>query len=376
MPGQRQIRKHATTKGLAAYVKGSRLNWLLLFLPIAFILELAKVSQLWVFIASALAIIPLAGLIGNATEELSCHAGPAMGGFLNATFGNATELIIALFALHAGLFKVVKASLSGSIIGNILLVLGAAMLAGGWGRDKQRFNRVSAGASVSMLVLAVIALVMPAIFDLAVYQSLDEINAPAPIPLLSLLVAGVLLITYLASLIFSLKTHHALLAPAVVDVHEAKLTNRDAFILLAMATVLTAAAAELLVGSIAAATTALGMTEFFVGVVVVAVIGNAAEHFSAVTMARKNKMELAVTITTASSTQIALFVAPVLVVVSFLFGQPMSLVFNAFEVTGIALSVLILAIVSLDGESNWFEGFQLIAVYIVLAIVFFFVRNT
>jgi len=203
---------------------------------------------------------------------------------------------------------------------------------------------------------------------------LNVTHAPAPIPLLSLLVAVVLLLTYIASLVFSLKTHHAILAPCTVHEQAIQLSKRNALVLLSLAMVLTAIEAEILVGTIHAATRALGMTEFFVGVIVVAIVGNAAEHFSAVTMARKNKMDLAFTIATASSTQIALFVAPVLVIVSFLFGQPMSLVFNAFEVTGIALAVLILSVVSLDGESNWFEGFQLIAVYLVLAIVFFFVR--
>lgn len=370
--------KHQATThsqiSIVHFIRQSRLNILLLFFPISIALELFETQAIWIFLAAALAIIPLAGLIGGATEELAERVGPAMGGFLNATFGNATELIIALFALRAGLHEVVKASISGSIIGNILLVLGVSAFVGGWGRDKQKFNRTNAGASASMLLLAVVALVMPAIYDLVVYRTLDVAKAPAPIPLLSLLVAVVLFLIYLASLVFSLKTHHGLLS---VDVSEARpplLSRANAIILLFGATVLTAIAAEFLVGSIGSATKALGMSEFFVGIIVVAVIGNAAEHFSAVVMARKNKMDLAFTITTASSTQIALFVAPVLVFASFLFGKPMSLVFNAFEIMGIALSVLVLSIVSLDGESNWFEGLQLIAVYVVLAIVFFFVK--
>ncbi|MHB9109686.1 MAG: calcium/proton exchanger [Armatimonadota bacterium] len=356
-------------------MRGNGLNWLLLFIPIAIGLEVAHAPQTWIFLASALAIIPLAGLIGQATEEISARVGPALGGFLNATFGNATELIIALLALRAGLHEVVKASISGSIIGNILLVLGLSMFAGGWGRDKQRFSRTGAGASAAMLFLAVVALVMPAIFDLVVYGKLEETGAvPLPLHRLSLLVAGVLFLTYLASLIFSLVTHRALFTPrGEQETHHPRLTQANAITLLAISTVVTAVMAEFLVGAIGGATEALGMSEFFVGVIVVAVIGNAAEHFSAVIFARKNQMDLAVTICTGSSTQIALFVAPVLVFASYAFGSPMSLVFNAFELMAIGLSVIALSLVSLDGESNWFEGLQLVAVYIILAIVFFFV---
>lgn len=363
----------------------NKINLLLIFFPLALLLEflhrreLFANAQLWIFFASALAIIPLAGLIGEATEAIADKVGPALGGFFNATFGNATELIIALFALHAGLFEVVKASISGSIIGNILLVLGASMFVGGMGRNKQRFNRTHAGAGATMLLLAVVALVMPALFDMVTYNTLDVMQAPRDIKLLSLLVAIVLLIIYGASLIFSLKTHRNLIAPvSAADNEEStnRISSRNALILLILSTTLTAFMAEMLVGSISMATKSLHMTEFFVGVIVVAIIGNAAEHFSAVFMARKNKMELAVTISTASSTQIALFVAPVLVLASFLFGNPMSLIFNIYEIVGIALSVLVLCVVSLDGESNWFEGLQLMAVYLLLAIVFFFVRPT
>lgn len=370
MTATHESQSHTRPRGLWPMLKGNRLNGLLIFFPISLLLEFSAHNDLWVFITSALAIIPLAGLIGEATEELAERVGPAMGGFLNATFGNATELIIALLALRAGLHEVVKASICGSIIGNVLLVLGLSMFAGGWGRMRQRFNRTNAGASASMLILATAALVMPAVFDLAEHGSLK-----ASIPVgMSLLVAIVLFLIYLASLLFSLKTHHAILGSEGADeAHTARLSTPQAVGLLIAATVLTAFAAESLVGTIEIATTALGMTEFFVGIIVVAVIGNAAEHFSAIVLARKNKMDLAVTICTASSTQIALFVAPVLVFSSFLFGNPMSLVFNAYEIVGIILSVLILCVVSLDGESNWFEGLQLVALYVILAIVFFFV---
>ncbi|TAK31691.1 MAG: calcium/proton exchanger [Chloroflexota bacterium] len=352
-------------------MRESWLNWLLLLVPVSIAIELLGLPKLWLFVASALAIIPLAGLIGHATEQLAHRVGPGIGGFLNATFGNATELIIALFALRAGLPEVVKASITGSIIGNILLVLGLSMLMGGWRRDKQIFNRTSAGASSAMLFLAVVALVMPAVFDLTIFGSLEFVT-PA-IEHLSLLVAIVLILTYVASLVFSLKTHRELFTSVPTEPEEARLSLRNSILLLFAATIVTAVEAELLVDGIHEATAALGMTEFFVGVIVVAVVGNAAEHFAAVVMAIKNKMDLAVNIATGSSTQIALFVAPVLVLVSFLFGQPMSLVFNSFEIVGVALSVVALTVVSLDGESNWFEGLQLLAVYVVLAIVFYFV---
>lgn len=367
-------KKHHKKKAavsLLDFMRESWLNWLLLLVPVSIAIELLGLPKLWLFVASALAIIPLAGLIGHATEQLAHRVGPGIGGFLNATFGNATELIIALFALRAGLPEVVKASITGSIIGNILLVLGLSMLMGGWRRDKQIFNRTSAGASSAMLFLAVVALVMPAVFDLTIFGSLEFVT-PA-IEHLSLLVAIVLILTYVASLVFSLKTHRELFTSVPTEPEEARLSLRNSILLLFAATIVTAVEAELLVDGIHEATAALGMTEFFVGVIVVAVVGNAAEHFAAVVMAIKNKMDLAVNIATGSSTQIALFVAPVLVLVSFLFGQPMSLVFNSFEIVGVALSVVALTVVSLDGESNWFEGLQLLAVYVVLAIVFYFV---
>jgi len=359
------------TVSLFAFMRTSWLNWLLLFVPASIVLQFAGMPETWVFIMAALAIIPLAGLIGQATEELACRVGHTWGGFLNATFGNATELIIAIFALSAGLPQVVKASISGSIIGYILLVLGASMFVGGLGRDKQHFSRTRAGASAAMLFLAVVALVMPAIFDRVEHPSASLLLREEH---LSLLVAVVLLITYLGSLVFTLFTHSETATGPIGETHQPLLTTTNAVILLAAATALTAVESELLVGAIHAATKALHMTEFFVGVIVVAIIGNAAEHFTAVMVARKNQMDLAMNITTGSSIQLALFVAPVLVFVSYLFGPPLVLVFNLFEVVAIALSVIALTVVALDGESNWLEGLQLIAVYFVLAIVFFFVR--
>ena len=368
---------HASTTHLIPlprYLTQSKLNLLVVFLPIALALRFMGGGEVPIFVTSLLAILPLAALIGHATDEAAKYVGPGIGGFLNATFGNATELIIVLLALNRGLVEVVKASISGSILGNILLVLGLAMLVGGWGRLKQEFNRTHAGASAIMLFLAVVALVMPDIYALAVAQGTggDGHDAPNVMPL-SVMVAVVLLIVYAASLVFSLRTHRELLSGVGHEEQEPPhLSKRSAIILLGIATVLTALAAETLVGSIEVAGHQLGMSEFFIGIVVVAVIGNAAEHFAAVWLARENKMDLAVTIAITSGTQIALLVAPIAVLASLVFGHPMPLVFNHFELGAIMLSVIAVAIVTLDGESNWFEGLQLLAIYVIMAIVFFF----
>ena len=370
--GKARKQREGGQLSLLAFVRESWLNWLLVFVPVSVALEILGLPKIWLFVASALAIIPLAGIIGQATEQLAHRLGPGLGGFLNATFGNATELIIALFALQAGLQELVKASISGSIIGNLLLVLGLSMLVGGWGREKQTFDRTRAGASAAMLFLASVALVMPAVFDLAVFGTL-EAPPNTSVEALSTLVALVLMATYLASLVFSLKTHREIITSVPPETEQPRLSLANSILLLVAATGVVAVESELLVDAISEARAAFGLSEFFIGVVVVAIVGNAAEHFSAVVMAMKDKMELAVNISVGSSTQIALFVAPVLVFASLLFGRPMSLVFNVFEIVAVGLSALILSIVSLDGESNWFEGAQLLAVYMVLVIVFYFV---
>ena len=356
---------------MARFIREGWLNWLLLLVPVSWAVNLLGLPAIFLFVTSALAIIPLAGLIGEATEELAHWVGPGLGGILNATMGNATELIIGLFGLVAGLQQVVKASITGSIIGNVLLVLGVAMLMGGWGRDRQTFSRTHAGANSSMLFLAVVALVMPALLDLVIFGQLQP-TSPL-LNLLSLLVSIVLILTYFGSLIFSLRTHRLLISSVPEEPYSPRLNLLESLLLLIVATGVVAVESEQLVGTIAEATAAVGMTEFFVGVVVVATVGNAAEHSAAVLMAIRNRMELAVTIATGSSTQVALFVAPVLVFASFIIGQPMTLIFNGLEIVGIGLSVVALAFVVYDGESNWFEGLQLLAVYLVLALVFYFV---
>jgi Ca2+:H+ antiporter len=352
------------------------LNWLLLFVPAALVLHWSGASPMVLFLAAAAGIIPLAGVLGEATEALAARLGPTLGGILNATMGNATELIIAFFALRIGHTGVVKASLSGSIIGNLLLVLGLSIVIGGIGRTKQKFSRDTAGTNSTMLFIAVVALIMPAVFDLSVFGNLKQQNPI--IEDLSLWTSGVLIVIYLISFVFVLKTHKQLFSPSG-DEHGHKDKNapnvsikQSAFSLIA-ATVLIGFLSEMLVGEIDAVTKSIGMTELFVGVIVVAIIGNAAEHSSAIIMARRNQMDLAMTIAIGSSTQIALFVAPLLVFLSVAIGHPMSLVFTGLEIAAIVLSVLIVEMISYDGETNWFEGAELLAVYAILAVSFYFV---
>ena len=357
---------------MRAFVFGQRLNVLLLFLPVAIVLRVIGVSDVAVFATSALAIIPLAGMIGAATDEAAKFVGAGLGGFLSATFGNAAELIIALLALQAGLTEVVKASLTGSILGNLLLVLGLAMFVGGWNRERQTFNKTNVGAATGMLILTVLALLMPDIYAETVLETSPQ-QAPN-IMAISVLVAIVMLITYVASLYFSFKTHKDLLA-AEHSSGPPTLSRRDAILLLVLATVLTAVAAETLVGSIEHAAESVGLSDLFVGAVVVAIVGNAAEHFSAVLFARRDQMDLAVSIAISSATQVALLVAPLAVLASLALGHPMPLVFDHFELGAILFAVLGVSFLCLDGESNWFEGLLLLAFYAIIAIIFYFVRN-
>jgi Ca2+:H+ antiporter len=352
------------------------LNVLLLFVPAAIALDVLHASPLAIFIASALAIAPLASVLGESTGVLAAYCGPAAGGILSATMGNATEMIIAFFALRAGHINVVKASLSGSIIGNLLLVLGLSMVVGGSRHQVQRFSRTTSAMNSTMLMIAVAALVMPAVFNLAVFGTLQ--HRDASLQRLSLWTSGVLILLYLLNLIFIFRTHRAVFqAPTQGEDGEEegspKTSRAQAIVSLALATGLIAFMSEILVDQIAPVTRALGMTELFVGVIVVALVGNAAENSTAIMMARRNKMELSMAIATGASTQIALFVAPVLVFLSVAIGHPMTLVFNGFEIAAIVLSVLIVEMIASDGETNWFEGAQLLAVYAIVAVAFYFV---
>jgi Ca2+:H+ antiporter len=349
------------------------------FIPAAVVLELLHASAAAVFVIAALGIIPTAALMGLATEELAARSGPGIGGLLNVTFGNAPELIIALFALNEGLQEVVKASLVGSILGNILLVLGGAMLIGGLGRDRQRFDRTAAQVQSAMLLLAAAALIMPAIFELVEGKGLpsvgpERVEYGSTIETLSALTACVLIATYVIGLFFSLRTHRDLFNPHYEEEEQTMgWSVRRSVILLAVAGAAVGLMSEVLVGSITEASESIGISEFFVGVIVVAIVGNAAEHWVAILVAFKNKMDLAVNIAVGSSAQIALFVAPILVLVSFVLGpSPMPLVFNGFELGAILIAVLIANYVTSEGESTWFEGVQLLAVYLILALAFGF----
>ena len=353
-------------------------NWLLLllgFAPAALVLEhLVHATGLVVFATSAAAIIPLAALMGRATERLAERLGEGVGGLLNATFGNAAELIIAIVALRAGLYDLVKASITGSIIGNILLVFGLSALYGGLKYQTQRFNATAASLGATMLVLSAIGLVIPAVF----HQIVVAGGRAAPERTLSFEIAVVLMLTYLAGLIFTLKTHRHLYvgtpeAPAHAEPGETAPPIWRSLLLLLAATAGVAIMSELLVGAVEQAAESFHMNEVFVGVILVAIIGNAAEHSSAVLMAGKNRMDAAVQIAVGSSIQIALFVAPLLVFLSYLVGpQPMDLLFTTMEVFAVAVAVGIMAFASQDGESHWMEGIQLLAVYLIIGMAFYF----
>jgi Ca2+:H+ antiporter len=348
------------------------------FIPAAVALELAHAEPVLVFFAAALGVIPTAAAMGEATEHLAARTGPGIGGLLNVTFGNAPELIIALFALNEGLQEVVKASIVGSIIGNVLLVLGAAMLFGGLRHEKQTFNPTAANAQSAMLLLALAALILPALFQLVHGGGLPgvgdkRLDFGSDLEQLSFAVAIVLMLTYASGLLFSLKTHRSTFNPYEEEQDHAGWSVGKSLGLLAVSGVLVGVMSEVLVGSITEASADIGLSEFFVGVFVVAIVGNAAEHWVAVLVALKNKMDLAVNIAIGSSAQVALFVAPMLVLLSFLFGpHPLALVFNGYELGGLLFAVLIANFVTQDGESNWFEGVQLLSLYAVLGLVFYF----
>lgn len=355
----------------------ARRTWVLAFALVlaALAVSFAPVDPLVVFAVAALAIIPLSYLMGAATEELGKHAGPGVGGLLNATFGNATELILGLAILTGGLAagvkaEVVKASITGSIIGNILLILGLSMFVGGLRHPVQKFSRDAAGVQVTMLVVAVIALVMPELYDLS-FRSTPGYD-PARLESVSLLIAGILLLGYLAGLVFSLRTHRDVFNPVTEEADPPRWPLRAAVAVLAGTTVLVAAMSEIVALSLEVVLPALGLTPLFVGVVILAVVGNAAEHGAGVLMAARNQMDLSVGIATSSSTQIALFVAPVLVLASWLLGAPMTLAFELFELVAIALAVAILSQIASDGVSNWYEGLLLLAVYAIFGIGFYY----
>ena len=344
------------------------LRYLLIFIPISIIAEFVNVNPAWMFFLSALAIVPLAGIMGEATEEISAYSGPRIGGFLNATFGNATELIISFFALKKGLFDVVKSSIAGSVIGNILLVLGMSMFIGGLKYKTQRFNRNVINVSSSMLLFAVIGLSIPAIFT---HTVASDLLATSRYERLSVQVAVMLFLIYILGLVFSFYTHKDLYGSEhEEEAGEPKWSMTFSIFILVVVTIFIAIESEILVNSVEPVTRTLGLSKFFVGIILIPIVGNAAEHSTAVIMAIKNEMDVAVEIAIGSSLQIILFVAPLLVFIS-LFFKPMSIIFNEFELISLIASVLIANRVASDGESNWLEGIQLMAVYVIIAMAFF-----
>lgn len=352
------------------------LDWLLIFIPVSIVLDFVRPdAHTWIFFSAALAVIPLAGWLGKATEHLADRVGEGIGGLLNATFGNAAELIIGILALQKGLYTVVKASITGSIIGNLLLVLGASFLAGGLKEKRQCFNATAARSQSSSLFLAAIAMVLP-----AVYYHLAGTDGQTKLADLSTEFGIVLLITYALSLVFSLYTHKQLFGGAEGEPEEVDEKNtwslKKSVLILAVATIAIACVSEILVGSVEAAATSLGMTRIFIGVIIVAIIGNAAEHTTAILMARQNRLDLTIGIAVGSSLQVAMFVAPVLLLLSHVIGpHPMNLVFSPAEVLGVVMACLVVSQVTGDGESNWLEGAQLLAVYVLLGLVFFFLPD-
>lgn len=354
--------------------------YLVPFIPIAILLELLHVSDVAVFITAALGVIPTAALMGAATEELAARTGPGLGGLLNVTFGNAPEMIIALFALAAGLHEVVKASVVGAILGNVLLIMGIGMFLGGRKREKQVFNRTAVNSQALMLFLATAVLILPAVYVLVHGGGLPRVedgltSFGSDVDTISLIAALALLLTYGAGLLFSLKTHSGLFNPGGGEGHTSALgwSARKALLMLAGSGIAVGVMAHVLVGSLEAVAVASGLSEFFVGVIIVAIVGNAAESWVSVLYAVRNKMDMSVQIAIGSATQLALVVLPTLVIVSFFLGpNPMGLVFNGYELAALVIAVMAANYVVQEGESNWFEGIQLLALYAVLGVLFFF----
>ncbi len=359
------------------------LRYMLIFIPLAVLAEFALHNPVLVFVLSALALIPLAGLLGEATEELAIHTGPRIGGLLNATLGNAAELIITIVALQAGKFELIKASLTGSIIGNLLLILGFALLMGGLRNGIQRFDQGLTGMAASMMFLAVIGLLIPTLFELLVEiqenrLNVSELGVRDPrLDRISLGVAAVLIVIYVLSLIYQLRTgnsssHSGTGEPEEIAEHQGRWGIKLSLGVLAASTLAIVVMSEFLVGVVEPVATSLGVRELFLGVIIIPIVGNVAEHLVGVQAAIKNQMDLSMTISLGSSMQIALFVAPLLVFISLLFGQELTLFFSLFEVMALLLSVVIATFISVDGESNWLEGAMLLAVYIILGLGFFY----
>lgn len=350
------------------FLNENPLMYLLLAIPLALWAKFGGWGDVWVFVLSTISVVPLAGLIGQSTEALAAYTGPKIGGLLNATLGNAAELIITLVAIQAGLLDLVKASITGSILGNMLFVLGLAMVVGGIKNGVQRFDRKQASNHSVLLTLAVFALVIPSFFSASIGT-----ETSIKVEGLSLGVAVVMIIIYALGLLYSFKhaenpiTYES--EPA--EKHHPNLSIRDSIILLVISTLGVVVMSELLVGAVEHVVENLGISEFFLGIILIPIVGNAAEHFVAVQVAHRNKMDLGIEIAISSSLQIALFVAPLLVFISLMMGHPLTLIFNTFELIAVGAGVVIMVLVAQDGESNWLEGAALVAVYLILAMAFF-----
>jgi Ca2+:H+ antiporter len=357
--------------------KSSAIYILLIFAPIAVGLEFAHADHLVLFVVSAIALIPLAKLIGDSTEHLATHYGPTAGSLLNVTFGNAAEIIIAVVAISAGLLDLVKASITGAIIGNILLILGLSVIAGGFRYKEQTFSRENIGIQSSMLFLAIIGLAVPTILASTI---LSPLESQGQVQLLSDALAFILMIIYILGIVFTFITHKHLFTPPetaedMQESHGTHWSKKKSFVLLAACMAGVIVVSEILVASVETTGEELGFGQLFVGAIIVGIVGNAAEHSSAILLARKGKMELSIGIAAGSGTQIALFVVPILVFAGIAMGQPFTLVFTLLELATIFLAAIILNLIVHDGRSNWFEGVMLTAVYIIIAIAFFFVAD-
>jgi Ca2+:H+ antiporter len=380
--------------------KPSPLYFLLIFVPIAVVLELAHAGHMVLFVVAALGLIPLAKLIGDSTEHLAAYYGSTLGSLLNVTFGNAAEIIIGVVSINAGLLDLVKASITGAILGNILLIFGLSIIAGGLKYKEQSFNKQNTGVQSSMLFLAVIGLAVPTVLAATTLKPVD-MNSQIKIQFLSDSVAFLLLAVYIAGIIFTVFTHkHLFFAQPPVEVEtemegQKRLSlgrkgtdkqgqakgeqnlegwgKKKSFVLLGITMAGVVIVSEILVGSVEATTKEFGFGELFVGAIIIGIIGNAAEHTSAIILARKGKIDLSIGIAAGSGTQIALFVVPILVIAGIIMGKPVTLVFTIFEVVSIFLAAIILNLIASDGKSNWFEGLMLTVVYIIIAIGFFFI---
>jgi len=363
------------------FTKPSIIYFFLVFVPISVILDLVHADHIIIFIIAVIALIPLAKLIGDSTEHLSTHYGSTLGSLLNVTFGNAAEIIIAVVAINAGLIELVKASITGAILGNIMLIFGLSMIAGGIRKKEQLFSRENAGLQSTMIFLAIIGLAIPTVLSSTILEP-AEIENQLKIQFLSDALAIILLSVYIAGIVFTFFTHkHLFVSPQMEEEnnnHNSDTTTKHwdkkrAFFMLAISMVGVVVISEILVGSVEETSKQFGFGELFVGAIIIGIVGNAAEHSSAIILARKGKIDLSIGIAAGSGTQIALFVVPILVIFGIILNQPFTLEFTIYELVTLFLAAIILNLIAHDGRSNWFEGVMLTAVYIIIAIGFYFI---